>query len=405
MLKTRHPSPPLGLRAHQTRYGLNLLPNHEFCAPGFSKRVVSREHPGVRTSDFDYPLPESLIAQTPLQRRDDSRLLVLDRTRAEFSHRAFRELAELLPVPAVIVFNDSKVIRARLRGQNTQSGGAFELLLLEQNERNDWWTMIRPGKRAKLGTRITLRHPQHGNTHIVAEVVDVNEEGHRRLHFTGTSDLFDELDALGELPLPPYIERPAGSRDVQDDARYQTVYAAEPGSVAAPTAGLHFTPEVLNAIEKRGIETARVTLHVGAGTFAPVKADRVDEHRMHSETYAIDAANAQKIQTARDHHIPIIAVGTTTLRVLESVANKGSGHVVATRGRTNIFIYPPADFKVVTSLITNFHLPQSTLLMLVSAFAAPGRTEGKELILRAYREAIEQRYRFFSYGDAMWIRP
>lgn len=358
----------------------------------------------MRTADFDYPLPESLIAQTPLERRDDSRLLVLDRSRSGIEHRHFRDLVELLPSPAVLVFNDSKVIRARLRAQNAQSTGLFELLLLEQNGYNDWWAMIRPGKRAKLGGRLILRHALRGNTGITAEVTDINEEGHRRLHFSGTPDLLRELDELGELPLPPYIERPAGSRDPQDDARYQTIYAGQPGSIAAPTAGLHFTADVLSALEKRGLQLARTTLHVGAGTFTPVKSDNIAEHRMHSECYTLDSTNAETIEQARQQGIPIIAVGTTTLRVLESIAKPHPHAITAAQGKTNIFIYPPANFKVVSSLITNFHLPQSTLLMLVSAFASPGKVDGRELILRAYREAIEQRYRFFSYGDAMWIR-
>ena len=242
-----------------------------------------------------------------------------------------------------------------------------------------------------------------GNTEILATVTDINEEGHRRLQFSGTADLLDELDQLGELPLPPYIERSPGAIDPRDDARYQTVYAHQPGSIAAPTAGLHFTPEVLDALEKRGLQLARTTLHVGAGTFTPVKADQVADHRMHSESYVLDAENAEKIERARQQGIPIIAVGTTTLRVLESVARMHPGRVVATQGRTNIFLHPPAEFRLVTSLITNFHLPQSTLIMLVSAFASPGGTEGREIILRAYGEAIQQRYRFFSYGDAMWI--
>jgi S-adenosylmethionine:tRNA ribosyltransferase-isomerase len=358
----------------------------------------------VRTADFDYPLPESLIAQAPLERRDDSRLLVLDRSRPELEHRHFRDLVELLPSPALLVFNDSRVIRARLRAQNSQSSGLFEVLLLEQNQANDWWAMVRPGKRAKLGGSLILRHPTRGNTGIVARVAEINEEGHRRLHFSGTPDLLAELEELGELPLPPYIERPAGSRDPKDDARYQTIYAGQPGSIAAPTAGLHFTQELLAALEARGVNLARTTLHVGAGTFAPVKSELISDHHMHSECYTLDAINAEKINQARQAGTPIIAVGTTTLRVLESIARLNTHNIVATQGRTDIFIYPPAEFQVVTSLITNFHLPQSTLLMLVSAFASPGRTEGRERILSAYGEAIEKRYRFFSYGDAMWIR-
>lgn len=357
----------------------------------------------MRTADFDYFLPSSLIAQVPLARREDSRLLVLRRQTGELQHRQFRDIIDLLPSPAVLVFNDSKVIRARLRAQNPRTGGAFEILLLEQNRTNDWWAMVRPGKRAPRGSTLALRSPITGATEITATVLDINVEGHRRLEFHGTPNLLDRLEDLGELPLPPYIERPTGARNPEDDARYQTVYAARPGSVAAPTAGLHFTPELLSALRERGITLARTTLHVGAGTFAPVKTDQVADHRMHSEWYCLDAENAALIERARQQQNPIIAVGTTTLRVLESIAQQNPTTLAATEGRTNIFIYPPAAFRLVSSLITNFHLPQSTLLMLVSAFAAPGSASGRDLIFRAYQEAIERKYRFFSYGDAMWI--
>jgi S-adenosylmethionine:tRNA ribosyltransferase-isomerase len=301
----------------------------------------------------------------------------------------------------VLVLNDSRVIPARLRGVNIQTGGEFEILLLEEVALNDWWTMMRPGKRARIGTRIQIRGPGSSSTNITALVVATNAEGHRRLQFEGTANILNALDKIGEVPLPPYIRR--AQKMENDRERYQTVFAQPPGSVAAPTAGLHFTDDLLRQLRERGVEIHFLTLHVGLGTFAPVKAEKISEHKMHEERFEIPGPTAGAINTAKASGRRIIAVGTTTLRVLESVAAANQGRIVPGGGKTSIFIYPPFDFKIVDALLTNFHLPRSTLLMLVSAFAAPGETSGRELILSAYAEAVRQRYRFFSYGDAMLI--
>jgi S-adenosylmethionine:tRNA ribosyltransferase-isomerase len=357
----------------------------------------------MRTADFDYLLPEGLIAQHPPGRRDDSRLLVLGRAGETISHRRFRELPQILRSGDLLVFNDSKVIPARLRGQNPETGGRFELLLVEEVGANDWWAMLRPGRRARVGNAINILDSAGAPSSIYARVVEVNEEGHRRLQFHGIADLRPELPQLGETPLPPYIRRAARSELQEDLERYQTVYALPPGSLAAPTAGLHFTPELLAALETCGVATAFVTLHVGLGTFAPVKADNLADHRMHEERFEVSVEAAGKVNAARAESRRVIAVGTTTLRVLESVAAGGTGLLRAGPGRTRIFLHPPAQFQIVDALITNFHLPRSTLLMLVSAFASPGALRGRELILLAYAEAVRERYRFFSYGDAMFI--
>ncbi len=358
----------------------------------------------MRTADFDFALPPELIAQAPTPQRDGSRLLLLDRAHRRVEQLKFVDILDLVPSDAVLVLNDSRVIPARLRAANPQTGGAFEMLLLLENGVNDWWAMIRPGKRAAAGRTLALKHPTHGLTGITATVIEVNEDGHRRLRFSGTENLFFDLDELGEIPLPPYIERQAPSRSTLDRERYQTVYAETPGSVAAPTAGLHFTPGLLESLKRKGVEIARVTLHVGSGTFAPVKAERVEEHRMHCERYSLNEVNASIINRARQQRRPIVAVGTTSLRVLESVPQDENENLMPGNGSTRLFLYPPAQFKVVQALLTNFHLPQSTLLMLVCAFAAPGGLEGREWILDAYQKAIDARYRFFSYGDAMFIR-
>jgi S-adenosylmethionine:tRNA ribosyltransferase-isomerase len=297
-----------------------------------------------------------------------------------------------------LVLNDSRVIPARLRAANPKTGGHFEVLLLEEVTQNNWWAMMKPGKRARVGTKIQILDLQKNGTVIEAQVEEVNEEGHRRLSFSNIGNILNELDRLGELPVPPYIER-ATPQD-EDRTRYQTVYARDAGSVAAPTAGLHFTPELLDQIRARGVKVCFVTLHVGLGTFAPVKADRLEEHVMHEERFNISEESAALINAADR----VVAVGTTTVRVLESVAQKNNGVIVAGSGRTKIFIYPPCDFKAVDAMVTNFHLPCSTLLMLISAFAAPGETHGREMILNTYAEAVRERYRFFSYGDAMLIK-
>jgi len=301
------------------------------------------------------------------------------------------------------VLNDSRVIPARLRGINARSGGGFEMLLLEENAPNDWWAMVRPGKRARIGTEILLKRLSGEVSGQQARVTGINEEGHRRLLFSGADDIAGTLNDLGEVPLPPYIERAAPNLRADDRERYQTVYARAAGSVAAPTAGLHFTPPLLEAIRARGVEVCQVTLHVGMGTFAPVKAETLNAHVMHEERFVVEEETARRINTAKETGRRVIAVGTTSVRVLESVAAQHGGCMVAGEGRTRIFIYPPCRFQVADALLTNFHLPCSTLLMLVSALAAPGETRGREMMLRAYAEAVRLRYRFFSYGDAMLI--
>ena len=357
----------------------------------------------MKTADFDFALPPELVAQEPTSERDKSRLLVLERLGNRIEHRKFSDLINYLRLGDVLVANDSRVMRARLRGRNAKSGGEFELLLLTENSTNDWWAMIRPGKRALLQTGIRL-HDRHGNvTEIEAIVTDINPEGHRRLQFSGTKNICDELERLGEIPLPPYIKRENPDANPTDAERYQTVYAASSGSVAAPTAGLHFTPEVLANIRKMGVTIHHVTLHVGLGTFAPVKAESLEEHVMHEERFTLSTETASAVNAARREGRRVIAVGTTSVRVLESSIDPETGEVKAQSGRTRIFIHPPYRFKAVDALLTNFHLPCSTLLMLVSAFAAPGETRGRELILAAYQEAIRERYRFFSYGDATLI--
>jgi S-adenosylmethionine:tRNA ribosyltransferase-isomerase len=356
----------------------------------------------VRTADFHFPLPPELIAQRPAPRRDQSRLLVLHRHDHDIEHRQFQDFPEYLRAGDVLVLNNSRVIPARLHGTNAQTGGQFELLLLEENAVNDWWAMLRPGKRAKIGTRIQLQEKNGALTKFFATVTAVNAEGHRRLQFSGTQNLFSELETLGELPLPPYIER--HGELPEDQERYQTVFAEPPGSVAAPTAGLHFTPEILEKIRARGVNICFVTLHVGAGTFLPVKTENVAEHTMHAERFEIGAATVAAVNEAKKNGRRVIAVGTTALRTLETVARQNAEKLNVHAGKTDIFIFPPAEFKIVDALLTNFHLPESTLLMLVSAFAAPGeKIRGRELILSAYAEAIRERYRFFSYGDAMLI--
>jgi S-adenosylmethionine:tRNA ribosyltransferase-isomerase len=379
----------------------------------------------MRTAEFDFALPPELIAQQPAPQRDASRLLVLHRAGGALEHRPFCGLPAFLRAGDVLVLNNSRVIPARLRAENVLTGGQFEILLVEENAPNDWWAMLRPGKRARVGTRMRLRNRVGQPTEIRATVTDTNAEGHRRLQFNGTDNLSSVLDGLGETPLPPYIRRDETGEAPEDRERYQTVFAAADGSVAAPTAGLHFTPELLDRLRGTGVEVCFVTLHVGLGTFAPVKSDTLAGHVMHEERYEINAGTAALVNDAKRSGRRVIAVGTTSVRVLESaalVAQASSPALVSTgvppvgpatpstfpvltaaTGRTRIFIHPPFQFRVVDAMATNFHLPQSTLLMLVSAFAAPGRTDGRGAVLSAYAEAIRQRYRFFSYGDAMLI--
>ena len=320
--------------------------------------------------------------------------MVVDRVGQTISHKHFVDLPDYLKSGDVLVVNNSKVIPARLRGRNLKTGGSFEILLVEEVEKNKWWAMMRPGKRARVGTGVQILDKSHNSSHLTATVCAVNDEGQRQLLFFGVPDLQAELDNLGEVPLPPYIERTAPN--TADKLRYQTVYAEPAGSVAAPTAGLHFTDDLLEKMRKRGVKICSVTLHVGLGTFSPIKTERLDEHAMHFERFAIPDETTNAVREAKASGRRVIAVGTTTVRVLEGA--KG-----AESGRTNIFIHPPFQFNSVDSLVTNFHLPRSTLLMLVSAFADPGGTRGRDLILRAYEEAIARRYRFFSYGDAMLI--
>jgi S-adenosylmethionine:tRNA ribosyltransferase-isomerase len=361
----------------------------------------------MRTADFDFALPPELIAQAPVPQRDQSRLLVLHRHSGQVEHRRFCNLLEYLHPGDLLVLNNSRVIPARLRGINAHTAGQFEILLLEENAINDWWVMLRPGKRARAGTQIIFRDARGQPSDVHATVLDKNDEGHQRLRFAGAPNIADLLDFLGEVPLPPYIARADTSPMEQDRQRYQTVFARPPGSVAAPTAGLHFTESLLAEISAHGVQVCFLTLHVGLGTFAAVKAETIAAHIMHEERYDLSEETARAINAAKAAGRRVIAVGTTTLRVLESRANQAvdssPATVAAGAGRTRIFIHPPYDFKIVDALLTNFHLPRSTLLMLVSAFAAPHDTRGRDLILSAYATAIRERYRFFSYGDAMLI--
>jgi S-adenosylmethionine:tRNA ribosyltransferase-isomerase len=356
----------------------------------------------LRTADFDYPLPPELIAQAPAPTRDGSRLLVLHRTDSRTEHRQFCELPDYLRAGDVLVLNNSRVLRARLRGHKPSTGGQVELLLVEEVAPNEWWTLLRPGKRVRVGTEIQLRTNGGVASLVRAVVLEKNDEGHCRVRFTGTPNLLDELETHGEIPLPPYIERAAGA---EDHTRYQTVFAQPAGSVAAPTAGLHFTPALLDELRARGVQIHFITLHVGLGTFLPVKADNLADHVMHEERFELPADTADAINAAKREGRRVIAVGTTTVRVLESAAALSTFNfqLSALQSRTRIFIHPPYEFRLVDALLTNFHLPQSTLLMLVSAFAAPGELRGRELMLATYAEAVRERYRFFSYGDAMLL--
>ena len=341
----------------------------------------------MKTSDFYFELPQELIAQDPLKDRSSSRLMILDRSTGEVSHHVFKEIIDELNPGDCLVLNNTKVIPARLYGVKEDTGAHIEILLLKRRENDVWETLVKPGKKAKPGTRIVF-----GDGRLKAEVVDVVEEGNRLIHFEYEGIFEEVLDALGEMPLPPYI-----THKLEDKNRYQTVYAKYDGSAAAPTAGLHFTKELLEQIKAKGIKIAEVTLHVGLGTFRPVKVDDVTEHHMHSEFYMVSQEAADIINETKRAGGRIISVGTTSTRTLESVADD-QGFVRETSGWTQIFIYPGYKFKCVDALITNFHLPESTLLMLVSALAS------KEQIMNAYEIAVKERYRFFSFGDAMFIK-
>ena len=340
----------------------------------------------MKTSDFNYELPEELIAQEPLEDRASSRLLVLHKDTGEREHKHFQEIRDYLRAGDCLVINDTRVLPARLFGERAGTGAVIEVLLLVRRELDVWEVLVRPGRKARPGDRISF-----GGGRLTAEVLTIVEDGNRlvRFHYDGVFEAI--LEELGEMPLPPYI-----THKLEDKTRYQTVYAAHDGSAAAPTAGLHFTPELLKEIEEMGVKIAHVTLHVGLGTFRPVKVDDVLDHEMHAEYYVVEEEQAAIMNEAKRNGGRIFAVGTTSTRTLESVTDE-NGVIQAKSGWTKIFIYPGYTFKAVDCLITNFHLPESTLIMLVSALA------GKELVMETYAEAVRERYRFFSFGDAMLI--
>lgn len=339
----------------------------------------------MKTKDFYYDLPKELIAQHPEEKRDHSRLLVLDKKTGEMEHKHFYDIKDYLKKGDLLVLNDTKVMPARIYGHREGKEEKIEFLLL--NHKGDIWECLsKPGKKAKIGTKIIF------SDKLSAEVVDISDDGSRFLKFEYEGIFEEILDELGEMPLPPYI-----TEKLEDKNRYQTVYAREEGSAAAPTAGLHFTEELLQELSDMGVEICYITLHVGLGTFRPVKVENVDEHEMHSEFYVMTKEVADKINAAKERGSRVIAVGTTSVRTVESIADE-NGRVCEKSGFTNIFIYPPYKFKCIDALITNFHLPESTLLMLVSSLSS------REIILKAYEEAVKERYRFFSFGDAMFIR-
>ena len=340
----------------------------------------------MKTADFDYDLPQELIAQDPLEQRDSSRLLILDKETGERTHKIFHDIIDYLHEGDCLVINNTKVIPARLIGEREGTGGKVEVLLLKRRSDNVWETLVKPGKKARPGMRLSF-----GGGLLHAEVQEVVDEGNRLIRFEYEGIFEEILDQLGQMPLPPYI-----THQLKDKNRYQTVYAKYDGSAAAPTAGLHFTKELLQQVKDKGVDIAEVTLHVGLGTFRPVKVDNVLDHHMHSEFYMVSQEAADKINNAKKNGGRIISVGTTSTRTLEAASDE-NGMLKECSGWTDIFIYPGYSFKVIDCLITNFHLPQSTLVMLVSALA------GREHVLNAYKEAVEERYRFFSFGDAMFI--
>ncbi len=340
----------------------------------------------MNVSEFDFYLPETLIAQHPVEPRDASRLMVLSRENGNIEHHTFRDLVTLLKTGDVLVLNNTRVIPARLIGEKEGTEGKIEVLLLKRLELDVWEALVKPGKRLKVGQKVLF-----GGGILTAELLDILENGNRRINFTYSGVFETILDTLGQMPLPPYI-----TAQLEDQGRYQTVYAKERGSVAAPTAGLHFTPELLVELENRGVEIVEILLHVGLGTFRPVKVENIQDHPMHSEYYRVDLEAAEKINRAKQERRRVIAVGTTAARTLESVGND-QGRVVPGAGWTDIFIYPGYSFKIVDVLLTNFHFPKSTLVMLVSALA------GRELTIKAYELAVLERYRFYSFGDAMLI--
>lgn len=341
----------------------------------------------MKTSDFYFDLPDELIAQVPIKDRSSSKLMVVDKETGNIEHKVFKDVIDYLNEGDCLVLNNTRVIPARLIGEKLETGGKIEFLLLKRTEEDTWQALVKPGKRAKIGAKFSF-----GNGKLIGEVVDIAEEGSRiiKFHYEG---IFEEvLDELGNMPLPPYI-----TKTLEEKERYQTVYSKHNGSSAAPTAGLHFTNELLDEIKKKGVKIAFVTLHVGLGTFRPVKVENILEHGMHSEFYMIEESEAEKINETKLNGKNVVCVGTTSCRTIESVADE-NGLVKECNGWTNIFIYPGYKFKVVDKLITNFHLPESTLIMLVSALL------GKENTLNAYKEAVDNKYRFFSFGDAMIIK-
>jgi len=341
----------------------------------------------MNVKDFDFYLPEELIAQHPLEQRDASRLMVLDKKTGEILHKSFHDVLEYLNKGDTLVLNNTRVMPARLIGEKEGTGGKIEFLLLKRIDKDKWECLAKPGKSARVGRRFTF-----GEGKLKAEVVEVKEDGNRIVEFFYEGIFEEVLDSLGEMPLPPYIHERLDDRE-----RYQTVYSKETGSAAAPTAGLHFTKELLQEIKNRGINVVYLTLHVGLGTFRPVKVESLEEHEMHSEFYMLSKESADIINETKKRGNSVISVGTTSTRTLETIGDE-NGFVKEQSGWTNIFIYPGYNFKVVDKLITNFHLPESTLIMLVSTLA------GRENVMNAYKEAVNERYRFFSFGDAMFIK-
>ena len=340
----------------------------------------------MKTVDFYYDLPKELIAQTPLEPRDSSKMMVLSKKDGSILHKHFYDVVDMLNEGDCLILNDSRVLPARIFGNKEETGASVEFLMLRQIENNTWETLAKPGKKAKIGTKFIF-----GDGIMTGTVRDVTEEGNRIVDFECEENIYTALDKIGQMPLPPYI-----TEKLNDKERYQTVYSNELGSAAAPTAGLHFTKELLQKIREKGVNIGYVTLHVGLGTFRPVKVDNITEHKMHSEHYEVPEETAQLIKNTKENGKRVIAVGTTSCRTLESVAQK-HGEIIPCHGFTDIFIYPGFEFKVLDGLITNFHLPESTLIMLVSAFT------GYENTMNAYKTAVDEKYRFFSFGDSMMI--
>ena len=341
----------------------------------------------MKVSDFDYELPEELIAQVPIEKRDESKLMVLNREKKNIENKVFKDIIDYLNPGDCLVINNTKVIPARLYGKK-ETGAKVEFVLLKQLEEDEWETIVKPGNKLHVGTKIIF-----GDGLLEAEILEIMEGGTRRVKFYYEGIFNEILDKIGLMPLPPYIHE-----ELKEKNRYQTIYAKYEGSAAAPTAGLHFTPELLKKIEEKGVKIANVTLHVGIGTFRPVKVDNIEEHHMHSEHFYIKEEDVKKINESKEKGKRVIAVGTTSCRVLETISDEKTGKVEAQEGDTQIFIYPGYKFKCIDALITNFHLPKSTLLMLVSALG------GTEYMLEAYKEAVKNKYRFFSFGDAMFIQ-